>query len=244
MKKIALLSLLLISFCFAQSQDRVDLKDGTTVSGSIKEYVSGEYVKIISASDAEFTFKFEDIKEVRFGKKIDSIPTKGFFNNTTMGFMLGSNANGYPEGNFSAHFINGYMFNPHFQVGLGLGLEGIDGNFYFPTFLDARWNFKKGRFTPFVGIQGGYAFHDRERGPTNLNPDNNNWSRNTQRDGGFMSGINFGIKNMVGSELGYTLSVGYRFQQLDEYYTDWQFVGSIRETSYLHRIDFKFGLTF
>jgi len=243
MKKIALLTLLLISFCFAQSQDRVELKDGTSVSGTIKEYVSGEYVKILSVSEAEFTFKFDDIKEVKFGKKIDSIPTKGFFNNTTMGFMLGNSANGYPQGNFSAHFINGYMFSPHFQIGLGLGLEGIDDNLYFPTFLDVRWNFKKGRFTPFVGIQGGFAFHDNVQGPVDILPDNM-WGRNRQYDGGPMSGVNFGIKNMVGSDLGYTLSIGYRFQQLNEYYTDWQFIGAIKETSHLHRIDFKFGLTF
>lgn len=243
MKKLTILGLMIILFGLAYGQDRIELKDGTTISGSIKEYISGDYVKILTSSGSEITFKFDEIEQVKFMKLSESTPTKGFFNNTTMGLMLGNGANGYANGNFSFHFINGYMFNPHFQIGIGLGLEGIDRDLYFPTFIDARWNFRKGSFTPFVGIQSGYSFHDKERGPTNLIPPGD-WGRNNQQDGGFMSGINFGIKNMVGGDLGYTVSVGYRFQQLDRYYNDWQFVGVVRETSYLHRIDFKVGLTF
>lgn len=232
-----------INFGFAQ--DIVELKNGSTISGLIKEYVSGEYVKLISESGADITLSFDEVEHVKFSRHSRAMRTKGYFNNSIMGLMLGSDRWGNPQVNFSCQMINGHMFNEHFQLGLGIGLEGIDGTFYYPTFVDARWNFRKGTFTPFAGIQGGYTFHDLRKGSNSI-PENpgNWWATNSEFDGGLMSGLNFGIKNMTRGNVGYTLSVGYRFQILDRYYRDWEFMRPVKETTYLNRIDFKFGITF
>jgi len=243
MKKIAVTLLFLTVLSTVNAQDRVELKDGSTIHGLIKEYKHGEYVKLINRTGAIITLEFEGVSRVKFSKNAPSTRTKGYFNNTSLGLMVGTDEWENPNVNFSSHFINGYMFNPHFQLGIGLGLEGIKGAIYYPAFFDARWNFREGSFTPFVGLQAGAAFHDFKTGIPEFDP-TIWWGQNREFDGGLMGGLTLGIRNMVRGDLGYTMSIGYRFQALEEHYTEWEFNQPVKETTHLNRIDFKLGVTF
>jgi len=243
MKKIAVTLLFLTVLSNINAQDRVDLKDGSTIYGVIKEYIQGDHIKLVSTSAVLIELNFDEINRIKIAKKIVAMKAKGYFNATSLGVMVGTDEWGDPNINFSSSIINGYRFNRHLQLGLGIGMDGLKGSLYYPAFIDTRYNFRKGNFTPFIGLQAGITFHDFDTGLPEIDP-NVWWNQSRELDGGKMGGLYLGIRNMTRGDFGYTMSIGYRFQELQEYYTDWEFNQPIKETTYLNRVDFKLGITF
>lgn len=188
-------------------------------------------------------------------KKPLVIKTKGYFNNSAIGILVGTNRYNAMVNNFSLHTVNGYMVNPHLQAGIGLGLEVIQKRIFFPLFADVRYNFKKGDFSPFIGTQVGVTFRDFEkRGyfPCYYNDCSRSRYITTQpypsdndMDGGLMASLQLGIKHYVNNGFGYTVSIGYRMQELLGYgFREWDYFEIEKEINYLHRLDLKIGVVF
>lgn len=59
---------------------------------------------------------------------------------------------------------HGYQINPHVFVGAGLAIDYCqrDESIEVPLFLQARTDFRFGRFTPFADLRGGYTLTDGE----------------------------------------------------------------------------------
>lgn len=247
---------LLISFFLTVTigvvaQDKIELKDGKVFQGKILEYVSGDHLVFETLEGTRLTLNLAELEQWDFGKNMGQLKERGYFNNTSIGFLYGLDTKGKPNTSMSIQMVNGYRFNQRFQLGIGIGMESILKNAYFPLFLEGRYYFKKSSFSPFLGWFGGYNFYDFYDGD-DKRAQKGYWNREqgqNKRDGGVMSGVQIGVRNYASKNLGFTVSVGYRFQKLtgkkDQYgVVFYNSAVPITEKQYLHRMDVKVGLLF
>lgn len=82
---------------------------------------------------------------------------QGYYNSTNFGLLVGS-SNNENKAPFSFMMINGYGITNQFAVGLGIGSEFMSES-YLPVVLDARYYFRKQKFSPYVFIQEGIRLH-------------------------------------------------------------------------------------
>lgn len=248
-----ILFLAIINFSFAQSSDLVKLKDGTVIKGEIVEYRVDQYVKIKTAEGNILEFPFEDISKTKIHHAVKvPIPTKGFFNNTSMGILMGTEDNVSPRINF--HTVNGYQINQRMLTGIGFGVDRYKRNYYgssndlvFPLYANFTYLLRKSDVAPFVSVRGGYSFNFSKKNSA-LNNADYLYYVPENRYGGIHSGIQVGIRNYTKSNLGYTLSAGYTFQQTKSSYSNSFWNGEdyvyqpIKSKSYHHRFEIKLGI--
>jgi len=223
--KTILLGLLLLSFCTYAQRNEVTLKNGSVVLGKTKT-VNDSIVKITTKDGSIWQYSKDDIKSI---ERFDYMTTSGkVYSSVSLGYMPGVNA-----GN-SFHIINGYRFNNHWNLGIGLGKETIQNYDYIPLFLHGQYNLFASSTTPFISVMAGYEL------PFN----NNNFNK-----GGFTTGAQIGINHYFSKHVGLTTSVGYRYGYFKRDQSNWnqqdiwwaEPVITIRE---LNRFEFRFGLVF
>lgn len=232
---------------FSQSAtDVVHLNDGTVLKGQIVEYVADKHVKIQTRDGKTLQYPADQIRRTKV-KTSAAIPVKetAFFNNTTLGLMIGplSNNLGVQP---SLQTVNGIQFRKKFQAGIGTGLDMFYGDLYIPVFADLRYYLRDGDFSPFVSATAGYAFQAGGRDRWYFAPEQ------SQYKGGFMGGIQAGIRKYIWPNLGFTMSAGYRFQHGRSVYEAYLYnVVDQSSTSYvvseinkMHRIDLRIGILF
>ncbi|HPT11078.1 MAG TPA: hypothetical protein PLP69_00510 [Bacteroidales bacterium] len=82
----------------------------------------------------------------------------GWFNNTELGggygLYLTDNPNAYYF--YGVTTVNGYVINKHFLTGIGTGLNHYDSGWLVPLYLDFRYTFPRGRYTPYIFADGGF----------------------------------------------------------------------------------------
>ncbi len=178
-----------------QMEDVLYLKTGQVVRGIILEQTD-DYIKIAVLGKYKFIYPKSEIektaKEVatsgsQYNQRVynpsdDSYstnPDKSEKNSGYLGLLqigAGVPLNEYSLGFYKADLINGYRFNKHFSLGVGIGVRhfftedylyftGIS-EYYFlytdqtltPIFLDARINFSKGKVSPYLNLAAGYMF--------------------------------------------------------------------------------------
>jgi len=234
----------IVSSAFSQrnTEDVIYLKDGSIIRGEIIEQKFGDFVKIESTGHNVWVFSAEDIDRIVKEKHLPpkkwdlNIKEKGYFNISDVGLLAGRDSyqNRY---SFSALIINGYQFKNRLSLGLGTGIEFMDIPLA-PAFLDVRHTILKGKLSPFIGVQGGYAFplvnyYDNLYGP--------------KYKGGYMLGSVIGIKNYITDNTALVLSVGFRHQQLLSTRTVWGWEGDEQITqvyNLYNRIAIRAGLHF
>ncbi len=145
--------------------------------------------------------------------------SKGFFNNTDIGLLLGSSQN-TQKSPLSFLSVTGYHFNPKLAVGLGVGLDLLNES-YIPLVADIRYYFRNTNFSPFIFFQGGYHIpvedrvsyqtYDRFNGLWII-PDFSIEKINSK--GGLIINPGFGLRKMFGSNFGLTFAVSYRYHRL------------------------------
>jgi len=221
MKSIStLLVLFLVLNLFAQRSE-VTLKNGSVILGLIKtENDSTLKIKIKGGSVLHYS-KDEIISIEAY----DYTDTKGIIYSTiNYGYMPGINASK------SFHIINGYRFNNHWNLGIGVGKESVGNQDYIPLFLHGQYNLLKANTTPFISVMVGYemALNNQE-----------------QNKGGFTTGAQFGINHYFSDHVGLTTSVGYRYGYFKQENNSGWWGGeptvTIRE---INRFEFRFGLVF
>lgn len=229
-------------------EDVVYLKNGSIIHGVIIEQVPNVSIKIQTADRNVFVFRIEEVekitKEPVVGKtrpreeRVEEpsfadkeIKQRGYSMIAEICPAVGIDEIG-GKTSIGLQVINGYQINPHFNIGLGLGLQKhINGNSYAPIFLDLRVAILEKRVTPFVDLAGGWALglvNDYESG-VYFNPA-------------------FGVKFFVSRNTALQLSLGYRYQESTERYTAYPGFGGYF-TSYeaeratnLNALTFKFGV--
>lgn len=197
-------------------QDVIYLKDGSIYKGMIIEQVPNVSYKIESRDGNVFAVKIEDIekitkeaKQVSYHQKAhrghghwkkDSIrykpKAKGYF---FEGQVLIENVQG------GLRAINGYKFNKYAYLGVGVGVDFLMSNPFNPkinglekkevagTYPSLYLYFQsdgptKGRFTPYIALEGGYAmaFKGKDEEATD--------DFGNRLKGGPMAGLGLGFK--------------------------------------------------
>ncbi|MEO8761665.1 MAG: hypothetical protein ABI388_09560, partial [Bacteroidia bacterium] len=99
------------------------------------------------------------------------------------------------SGSFGIQTINGYLFNPNFSLGLGVGLDIYNYKAFMPIFIDARYYFFQEKVTPYAAIGAGCA----------LNIDN------SYRPDIFIN-PSIGIRFQLLKKNAFNVGMGYRYQ--------------------------------
>lgn len=176
MKK-GLLSIMAIMLCvvaFGQNmQEVLYLKNGSIIRGAIVEEKYGESVKIQTADGSVFVYKMDEIEKKTkeativqnagnssYGQAVmekKKGPTRGY--RAFINFGLGAGLGDYGDDKIEITTVHGYQINPKWFVGIGVGdYLYVDWNLeVIPIFAEGRYEFKEGRFSPFVSLRLGAA---------------------------------------------------------------------------------------
>lgn len=252
LRKMLLLPLLLLGglgLLRAQGGDVVKLKDGSVVRGTIVESFKDQYVRIKTEEGRYHQFDASEVavQRLRTGKRLISPKPSGYFNNTSFGLLGGGGY--YRAVRPSLHTVNGYQFGGRYSVGLGIGLETFDYEPMLPLFVEGRAYLKKGGFSPYVSLSGGYSFQLIQNGYYC------DWGcygyEGASRPKGLLGGAAIGFRKYTSSHFGINFSTGYRYQGLvsNTQAGWWNDAGEliyypVREESRLHRLEFRFGIFF
>jgi hypothetical protein len=121
---------------------------------------AGKETKEQGAIIAEQTSTIESVKadaaELRDSLKQEDVA--GWFNNTELNGGYGLYQTDAPNANyfFGVTTVNGYVINKHFLTGVGTGINRFDSGWLIPLYLDFRYTFPRGRYTPYIYADGGF----------------------------------------------------------------------------------------
>jgi len=232
--------------------DIVHLKNGSVIRGVIIEHVINKAIKLETSDKSIFVFEMDEIEkltkervpiETKASEKKEEEPPKpkreikqkGYTNITELNF-------GFRDAfTYGFHTINGYLVNPYFSVGFGVGIEAYPSSLFgqwnnetwamLPMFIDARANFINGPITPFFSFGAGYSIPLDESFPhTNM--------------GGVLINPALGAKFFISKSTALNFSLGYRFQELNRKFNQWQFGETAVQRSEHHSVTVKVGVTF
>ena len=170
---VSLLSILFLSVCVtanAQYIERVYLKNGSIIRGTVIEQTIGQSVKIQTGDGSVFVYPYDDVEKItkdvadrRYPRHaanpeprvpIDS-PTPRYEGGLAPAVSFGLNGFGTSVGISTTH---GCLINPYLYVGAGLGFNyftaGQDKSL--PVFGDIRTYFLRGDLKPYLNIRAGY----------------------------------------------------------------------------------------
>jgi hypothetical protein len=184
------LFLFLCNFLFSQipTEDLVHLKNGSVIRGIIIENMINQSIKIQTADRSIWVFKYEEIEKITKENLVinkqhidhaegSTFKKSGFINLVEISYSRGiadvnygyvNTKNG--ENNFGCRMVNGYQFDEHLSLGLGIGVEKQFTGTTFPVTLDTRVTFMKGKVSPVLAANIGYAFGLLGIGGLVLNP--------------------------------------------------------------------------
>jgi len=191
-------------------EDVIYLKNGAIVRGIIIEQVPNKSVEIKSNDNNYFIFKMDEVQKIARENRLND-PTdykkKGFLNITEIGFGFGVNTINTYRGSFDIdgqdpilgiRTINGYQLNEYFSFGLGVGFEAfLDGDnkgALIPFTVDTRINFRKGKISPVLNLNGGYSV-------------------GVQNSSGLAANPSIGMKLYLTKKIAYIFNIGYKVQQ-------------------------------
>jgi len=245
-------------------EDVVYLKNGNVIHGIIIEQIPKESLKIKTADNSIFVFKLDEIlkitKEELATKNSKPVKVKNL-EKKKMGFtdiLEGSfswsfvktnsdyeyNGHTYPNNSefdqmnntlsLGAHNVFGYLFNPWFSTGAGIGTQIYSSELFVPLFLDLRANFLDNNISPFANAKVGYSFSINEI----LGNDNN-------IEGGLMGSFSGGLKYFVNPRMAITFSVGLLYQEVKTYdnYSNYNYNPEISTRS-MNRLLIQTGFVF
>ena len=185
---------------------------------------------------------------------------KGYYNTTQASLLFGtikgnSSSSSTTELQISPSvtMTNGYMFNEHWAMGLGLGIEIFDSNLY-PLFADIRYTFSDNKVSPFIALKTGYAFGNfraKHHDEITLNfPPFNATDVDVRHYGGFLLNPEIGISISLNNDSDLMFTIAYRYQKTktnvieiyeDDYYskTQWENKANLDKLSFGIAIMFK-----
>ena len=116
----------------------------------------------------------------------------------------------------SVTMTNGYMFNEHWAMGLGVGIEIFDFN-QFPVFADIRYTLSDKKVAPFFALKTGYAFGNfraKHHHEISFNyPPYYATDASVRHYGGFMMNPEMGISISLSDHADLLFTVAYRYQK-------------------------------
>ncbi len=150
--------------------DIIHLKNGAKIQGQIVSLTPGEKVTINTTSGHIFEYDFSEVSKIINKEQINKLKSfeerdkSGYYGTVQMGMGLGF---GYIRDVAwpSISVINGYRFNNHFILGLGVGVNfrmihyGDNTDTPIPIFIHGRVNLLSGKTTPYIAQDYGYSIN-------------------------------------------------------------------------------------
>lgn len=225
-----ILSFILSNELEAQSmhmEDVVYLKDGSEIRGWIVEQVPNEYLKIELIGGSILVYRMEDVERIKkeptryktIVRKVNrkKLPVmyreRGAYNFVTTSFMFNEGRWG-PRLDVSLLYRMGFRFNQYVGVGVGTGIEGYQGGAIVPFMAEVTGDAFKRRVTPFYLAQIGYGYGAATGWET------------TDFKGGLLMQYAIGAKLHTRSRAEWTVSLGYKYQDVEETIEQWDWRGS------------------
>ena len=131
--------------------------------------------------------------------------------------------------------VNGYLFNPYFSMGAGVGMQAYNELFLVPFFLDLRANFIDGNVSPFIAAEIGNSFTRYQL-----------WGISTDYDdeGGFMGSVTGGVKFFPTPTMALNFSIGFRYQEIKVVNDAPNYNSSYLSQKSLNQFNLRMGFTF
>jgi hypothetical protein len=267
---------------FAQTdmEDVVYLKNGGVTRGTIIEFKRDTTLKIQTKERNIFVYTFEEIdKVVREPVAVKEAPVQTPIKETPTpaskpvkakaefkqeGFHNITKAGPFAITTYSVNFINGYQFNPHLLLGLGVGLDTYQGltrgtvllpftagtgytDFFLPIFMDFRYHVSESRATFLIFLDMGYSIY-LKRKINNVNPSYSSNSYYYSDDylpnkGGTFFCPGIGLKVFLSKNVGVVMDFGMKIQNYSSSGTNYSGVKDSRPGLAVGPV-LNFGLAF
>jgi hypothetical protein len=219
MKKsiFTILFLFLVSFCFAQGwlQDVVYLKNGSIIRGVIMEQIPNKTIKLQTADNNVFVYQMDEIEKItkeagKTGNKSNDLSfTSGYKGMIDMGYSIG--VGDWGMNRFRLTITNGYQFNPFFYLGFATGIRYFENNdIAIPLLIAFRVNVLNQKNTPYIALNGGYAYSFEYDGSIVIHPEVG-MSFKLARKSDLHVGIGFDLQD-----------VAFRIPDINGYYSQYE----------------------
>ena len=231
---IILFMALALQLSAQQTTDVLYLKNGSIIKGKIVEN-SEEKIKIETCCGIILAYlpteieKSETINEPHPGY----LKSKGYYNFTSMGALLGSNAD-EKQGIFSVLMEHNYQVNPYFSAGGIVGIEFFNESVA-PVGVNAKGFLPINDKTMlFLAVAGGYSI-PLEKADVDYYYD----YKDTK--GGIFANTEIGIIIPSRSNVNMFMALGYRYNELNYTRYDWYYDDVERKVIY-NRFSLKLGI--
>jgi hypothetical protein len=224
----------------SKNQDAVYLKNGSIIRGKILETLVGKSVRIETIGRNVLVLSEGDIERVAMDEPVPSSENNnadhsGYQALADIGFLGGS------DNNLSLLLTNSWQFKNRLSVGAGFGVEKFSYQ-VLPVYADVRYTILKGSLSPFVYMQGGYAF------PLGSSAEGNSYQE-TDLKGGGMLNPGIGLRYNFSNRNAFVFSIGWRYQELRKTwkYTYWYYSAddqSYEGIDFYRRIAIRIGFIF
>ncbi len=219
-----LVFLFVFSSSFAQrnKNEVIYLKNGTVLKGQ-QTPVDDDKVVVRSGKNL-WVFNYSEIDSITSKQMPGTFENESapYFLKASVGILAGSSNNSKPTPfSFDASF--NYRILPKWYLGVGAGIDFLDES-YLPVFGNLEFHFRESRFTPFIGLQGGYMIplDDEVYSGGGVYYDYMPWSSSyyynpvpLESKGGLMVNPSFGFVSQLNPNLGLMLAFGYRYHEVN-----------------------------
>lgn len=238
MKKLLLaifiISVTSLSLQAQKNGDKLFLKNGSEIVGSLIEYSESVY-KIKTADGSLYVYPAGEVEKVELNSH-----EEGDLSDSHLGFgleagiLIGAQKTSY-EAPFSFNILLNYYLSERHIFAAGTGIDFL-GTSYTPVFAEYRTVFNNNTTAPFGFIRGGYEFF------SGTNEEDDYYGNDRKYSGGLTFTIGTGINWRKSTHSTY-LSFAYRYirtkyeqeeytSSVSTYYTNW------------NRLEVKFGFRF
>lgn len=250
-----LISILLLPYCSEaqinqRNKQRVFLQNGWILKGDTSLLDGGRKLRLESVDQQVYIFSLAEIDSIRSEKLFNGPGSQqGWRNHVQLGFLL-HNPEPLPGvdpsliGNFfslSMQYSAIFYTESGFGLGAGTGINLFNRGYVMPLFVDLRGDLGKGYIRPHVYGQVGtsYPLYGREEV---TDPWGNILFEDFKAEGGLLLELGAGLKFLAQENYAWTLSMGWRLQEISEDYKQWEI--RYKDDYSFQRISFQIGFIF
>ncbi len=139
------------------------------------------------------------------------------------------------QSSFAIHQVIGNIFNSHFSLGFGIGFERWNQTSFIPMYADIRVNLLKGRYSPHLYADLGYA----TKWYQSPKPDSKYQVVNGAKQGIYAEG-GVGFKAMINNYSGIIFTACYKVQESEIFFSDEKNIYPAITTNQTQRILYNF----
>ncbi|MEL6253415.1 MAG: hypothetical protein AAFR87_15495 [Bacteroidota bacterium] len=233
-----------------KNKQRIFLQNGWILKGDTSLIEDGRKLRLESIDQQVFIFSLSEVDSIR-SEKLFTGPgsQRKWRSHVQVGFLMHS-----PDplpgvdpsllGNFfslSLQYSGIFYTEKGLGMGFGTGINLFNRGYIMPLFLDIRGDLGKGYIRPHVYGQIGtsYPLYGREEV---TDPWGNILFEDFKAEGGLLLEIGAGLKFLAKENYAWTLSLGWRLQEISEDYKQWEI--RYKDDYSFQRISFQIGFIF